>query len=71
MWSEQFPLGEPQTISQDHQGLRYTGEVIRAERWSPAWGEPLEGDIHFRIVLLTQRQTGPKLKPQRKLHGRR
>ncbi|MFQ6028379.1 MAG: DUF6079 family protein [Dehalococcoidia bacterium] len=61
VWLEQFPLGIPQTFIQEHHGLRYTGEVIRAERWSPAWGEPLEGDTYFRIVLLTQRR--PNLTP--------
>lgn len=31
-----------------HGGLTYSGEVIRASRWSPAWGEPLSGDRYFR-----------------------
>ena len=56
VWLEQFPLREPQTVSRDHLGLRYTGEVIRADRWSSSWGAPLEGDTFFRVILLRQRR---------------
>ena len=56
VWLEQFPLREPKSIECDHLGLRYTGEVIRADRWSSSWGAPLEGDTFFRIILLRQRR---------------
>ena len=52
VWLEQFPLGQPTPFTHDHLGLRYTGEVIRADIWKPAWGETLEGEAYFRIVLL-------------------
>ncbi len=58
VWLEHFPLNEPQPFACDHHGLRYPGEVIRASRWSPAWGRPLSGDTYFRIVLLQQRRSG-------------
>ena len=54
-WLEQFPHGQVSHFYRDHQGLRYQGEVIRADRWDPAWGEPLTQDAFFRIVLLQQR----------------
>ena len=57
VWLEQFPLREPKPIECDHLGLRYTREVIRADRWSPSWGAPLEGDTFFRIILLRQRRS--------------
>ena len=57
VWLEQFPLREPKSIECDHLGLRYTGEVIRADRWSSSWGAPLEGDTFFRIILLRQRRS--------------
>ena len=56
VWLEQFPLREPKSLECDHLGLRYTGEVIRADRWSSSWGAPLEGDTFFRIILLRQRR---------------
>ena len=55
VWLEQFPHGQVSHFYCDHQGLRYQGEVIRADRWDPAWGEPLTQDAFFRIVLLQQR----------------
>jgi hypothetical protein len=55
VWLEQFPHGQVSRFYCDHQGLRYQGEVIRADRWEPAWGEPLTQDTFFRIVLLQQR----------------
>lgn len=58
IWLEGFPLNEPQPFACDHHGLRYPGEVIRASRWSAAWGEPLSGDACFRIILLQQRRSG-------------
>ena len=57
-WLEQFPPGEPTPFTQDHLGLRYPGEVVRAENWWPNWGNPLEGEIYFRVVLLHQRRGG-------------
>ena len=59
VWLEEFPLGEPQAFAHDYQGLRYPGEVIRANNWDPAWGEPLTGELYFRIVLLLRRQGAP------------
>ncbi|HLF03954.1 MAG TPA: hypothetical protein VI855_01900, partial [Dehalococcoidia bacterium] len=58
IWLERFPLGEAQPFTCEHGGLVYPGEVIRASRWSPSWGEPLSGDRYFRIVLLQQRRAG-------------
>jgi len=55
VWLEEFPLGEPQAFAHDFRGLRYPGEVIRANSWDPVWGEPLTGDLYFRIVLLLTR----------------
>ena len=55
VWLEDFPLGEPQPFAHDFKGLRYPGEVIRANSWEPAWGEPLIGELYFRIVLLLRR----------------
>ena len=56
VWLEQFPLREPRSLACDHLGLRYAGEVIRADRWSSSWGAPLEGDTFFRVILLRQRR---------------
>ena len=56
VWLEQFPLREPRALACDHLGLRYPGEVIRADRWSPSWGAPLEGNTFFRVILLRQRR---------------
>ena len=56
VWLEEFPLGEPQAFAHDYLGLRYPGEVIRANSWDPVWGEPLTGELYFRIVLLLRRQ---------------
>ena len=61
-WPEQFPLGEVVTFSHGHLGLIYSGEVIRSDNWSPAWGQRLEGETYFRIVVLQQRRSG--LKPR-------
>lgn len=55
VWLDEFPLGEPQPFAHDYLGIRYPGEIIRAQGWTPAWGEPLMGDIYFRIVLLLRR----------------
>ena len=59
VWLEEFPLGEPQAFAHDYLGLRYPGEVIRANRWDPVWGETLTGEVYFRIVLLLRRQGPP------------
>ena len=56
VWLDEFPLGEPQPFAVDYHGLRYPGEIIRAQGWQPAWGEPLTSDVYFRIVLLLRRQ---------------
>ena len=59
VWLEEFPLGEPQAFAHDYLGLRYAGEVIRANSWDPVWGERLAGELYFRIVLLLRRQGAP------------
>ncbi len=59
VWLEELPLGEPQAFAHDYLGLRYPGEVIRANSWDPVWGEPLAGELYFRIVLLLRRQGAP------------
>ena len=58
VWLEQFPPGEPTLYSHEHLGLRYPGEVVRADNWSSHWGNPLEGEVYFRVVLLHQRRGG-------------
>ena len=55
-------MGETVPFSHEHLGLLYSGEVIRSDSWSPQWGQRLEGEIYFRIVLLQQRRGG--LRPQ-------
>ena len=67
VWLENFPLGQVTPFFCDHLGLRYQGEVIRADRWDPAWGKPLAQDAFFRIVLLHQRgrQQSPKIQDSR------
>ena len=64
VWLEQFPHGQVSHFYRDHQGLRYQGEVIRADRWEPSWGEPLAQDAFFRIVLLQQRDRQQSFKIQ-------
>ena len=46
-------VGQHQPWVVHHRGLEYRGEVIIAESVDPAWGEPLEGDISFRLVFFT------------------
>ena len=58
VWLEQFPPGEPTPFSHDYLGIRYPGEVVRADNWSSHWGNPLEGEVYFRVVLLNQRRGG-------------
>ena len=37
-----------------HRGIDYPGEIVIAETWRPELGRKItEGDIHFRIVVLT------------------
>ena len=54
-----YPAGEPQPLSVAHQGLKYDGEVILLDRWDSAWGQPLDQDVYFRIVLLRPRGQVP------------
>ena len=51
--------GEPQLLTVICQGLQYRGEVVLADDWRPAWGQPLESDVYFRIVLLRHRRPVP------------
>ena len=53
-WLEHFPLGEPVSFTCDHLGIRYTGEVVRAETWASEWGNCREDNVYFRIVLLQE-----------------
>ena len=46
-------VGKPQPWTVIDRGLELPGEVIVAETVDPAWGEPLEGDVCFRIVFYT------------------
>lgn len=62
VWLERFPEGQASEIYCDHLGLRYRGEVIRAASWSPSWGEPLDQDVYFRIILMSRRSAN--LRPQ-------
>ena len=56
VWLEQFPQDRPTEIHCDHLELRYTGEVIRARSWTPSWGDSLDRDLYFRIVLMNRRR---------------
>lgn len=55
VWLEQFPLGERVPFTCQHLGLEYPGEVVRADTWSPRWGNPLNGEVYFRVVLRQRR----------------
>ena len=48
------PDAQPHTWRVVYSGLEYPGEVIAAQRWSPSWGQRLDGDSLFRIVFLTE-----------------
>ena len=58
VWLDQFLLGEPQPLEHDYHGLRYPGEVIRADVWQAEWSQPLTEDTYCRIVLLVRRPEG-------------
>ena len=47
-----YPVGEPQPFTVEYRSLQYRGEVVLLNRWTIAWGQPLQEDIYFRIVLL-------------------
>jgi hypothetical protein len=40
------------TVSVEHLGIVYTGEVIRTQTWQPSHGQPLASDAYFRVVFL-------------------
>ena len=46
-------LARPQRWSVTHRGLEYPGEVVFAEGVDRAWGQPLQGDVCFRVVFYT------------------
>ena len=46
-------LGQVQPWVVVDRGLEYPGEVIVAETVDPRWGQPLEGDVCFRVVFYT------------------
>ena len=54
-----YPEGEPQPLIVAHQGLIYNGEVILLNRWNATWGQPLQEDVYFHIVLLRNRAQVP------------
>ena len=47
-------MGRPQTWVVHDRGLEYIGEAIVAEAVDPSWGLPLEGELSFRVVFLTE-----------------
>ncbi|MBA7607476.1 hypothetical protein ES703_14635 [subsurface metagenome] len=52
-----FKPGEANPWRAVYQGIDYPGEVLIAETWRPELGQKIaEGDIHFRIVVLTKPQ---------------
>jgi hypothetical protein len=52
-----FKPGEAHPWRAVYQGIDYPGEVLIAETWRPELGQKIaEGDIHFRIVVLTKPQ---------------
>ena len=46
-------LGQTQPWVVVHRRLEYPGEVVVAEAVNPEWGQPLEGDVCFRIIFYT------------------
>ena len=46
-------MGQPQRWTVHHRGQEYVGEVIVSETVDFAWGQPLEGDLSFRVVFFT------------------
>ena len=54
-----YAAGEPRPLIVASQGLQYLGETVRLDRWDPAWGWTLDGDLYFRIVLLRNRRPVP------------
>lgn len=51
-----LPLNQPLPWTTSSQGRQYEGEVVRADRWQPGWGQPLPPGIDFRLVLLAAPQ---------------
>ena len=58
-FSAVLPQGSLSLSPFSYRGLRYRGEVISSERWDPALGQPLEGDLYFRIVALLNPRSVP------------
>ena len=46
-------LGKPQDWVITYRGLEYRGKVVVAETVNPAWGQPLEEVLDFRLVFYT------------------
>ena len=59
------PADQPTPWRVVHAGLEYPGEVVAARRWDPQWGERLQGDRFFRIILLTEPQGDVTVEDQR------
>ncbi len=41
-----------ESITAIHNGIQYTGEMVRASAWDASFGLPLVGDRYFRVVFL-------------------
>ena len=57
-WAGLFPMDAVTPITAVHLGIECRGEVVRAARWSAAFGQASGEESHFKIVLLQDR---PKL----------
>lgn len=47
------PYGQPVEVHAIAWGMTYPGEIVRAERWDPRWGQALAPDVCFRAVFLS------------------
>ncbi|MCI0440605.1 MAG: hypothetical protein L0177_15940 [Chloroflexi bacterium] len=59
--------GQPQEWVIHHRGLEYMGEVIVAEGFDYAWGQPLGDHIAFRVVFVKENR---RIQPSRILDRR-
>ena len=57
--TEYADLWRVEPFSADYGGLVYSGEVVYADTWDAGLGQALEGDVHFRIVMLRRRRPVP------------
>lgn len=47
------PYGQPIDVRTVAWGMAYPGEIVRAERWDPRWGQALDPGVCFRAVFLS------------------